>query len=663
MIIKQIILKNFGLYAGEHILKFNYASETQPITLIGGLNGRGKTTLLDGIILGLYGHRALKYLQDERIKYTRYLSNHINKSTSPYEETSITIVLADSETSKEQITIKRYWYNVQEEAIREYFDASRNNLADEHLARNWDYFVEEILPLNISRFFFFDSEKISQIADDDSFESVKESIRALLGLTTIDQLISDMSKLIQKNQRSMQSNSQTDYTERFTELQARIAENEAAAKNAYDQAAHFQQLVSRDESRRDREQELFWAAGGNLGLDRKKISSSKEEHTDRLKSLLQQVQEYVQDPSLPLLMCPDLLSSTLSNAQQNERLLFRKASQTVLKQLRELLSGTDYSTPQKQNTFAFLDLAEQRFSVLTHTSQSVVFEMSADATYLLRRLIDSSDDRIRSLAKLLLEIHETEEILAQIEDHLSREVSESSAKRHWDQIQELNESIMVNEANRRVAMDNYDRLERERVVLERQRAHLLSENMQNAQSLGEHQRMVRYSAIVTETMNEFKRRIQAKKVETLQGIILRCFRSMVGKESMIQGIRIDPATLDIRLIDYAGGELLKTQLSAGEKQLFAVSILWGLAQCSGYDMPVIIDTPLGRLDSQHRINFVEGYLPFAGKQVIVLSTDEEINGRYLDLVKPYINSTYTLVYDEVQRSTSVVKGYFGGEVI
>lgn len=663
MIIKQIILKNFGLYAGEHILEFNYASETQPITLIGGLNGRGKTTLLDGIILGLYGHRALKYLQDERIKYTRYLSNHINKSTSPYEETSITIVLADSETSKEQITIKRYWYNVQEEAIREYFDASRNNLVDEHLARNWDYFVEEILPLNISRFFFFDSEKISQIADDDSFESVKESIRALLGLTTIDQLISDMSKLIQKNQRSIQSNSQTDYTERFTELQARIAENEAAAKNAYDQAAHFQQLVSRDESRRDREQELFWAAGGNLGLDRKKISSSKEEHTDRLKSLLQQVQEYVQDPSLPLLMCPDLLSSTLSNAQQNERLLFRKASQTVLKQLRELLSGTDYSTPQKQNTFAFLDLAEQRFSVLTHTSQSVVFEMSADATYLLRRLIDSSDDRIRSLAKLLLEIHETEEILAQIEDHLSREVSESSAKRHWDQIQELNESIMVNEANRRVAMDNYDRLERERVVLERQRAHLLSENMQNAQSLGEHQRMVRYSAIVTETMNEFKRRIQAKKVETLQGIILRCFRSMVGKESMIQGIRIDPATLDIRLIDYAGGELLKTQLSAGEKQLFAVSILWGLAQCSGYDMPVIIDTPLGRLDSQHRINFVEGYLPFAGKQVIVLSTDEEINGRYLDLVKPYINSTYTLVYDEVQRSTSVVKGYFGGEVI
>lgn len=107
---------------------------------------------------------------------------------------------------------------------------------------------------------------------------------------------------------------------------------------------------------------------------------------------------------------------------------------------------------------------------------------------------------------------------------------------------------------------------------------------------------------------------------------------MVKKDSMIQNITIYPATLDIKLVDYTGGELLKTQLSAGEKQLFAVSIIWGLAQCSGYDMPVVIDTPLGRLDSQHRGSFVEGYLPNAGKQVIILSTDEEIYGKYYQLI-------------------------------
>ena len=136
---------------------------------------------------------------------------------------------------------------------------------------------------------------------------------------------------------------------------------------------------------------------------------------------------------------------------------------------------------------------------------------------------------------------------------------------------------------------------------------------------------------------------------------------MMQKNSMIQSISIDPESLSIKLIDYNGNELLKDQLSAGEKQLFAVSILWGLAQSSGYQMPVIVDTPLGRLDSNHRTNFVDRYLPYASQQVIVLSTDEEINGRYWDLIRPHVNAVYTLVYDENSHSTAIKNGYFGGE--
>ena len=164
-----------------------------------------------------------------------------------------------------------------------------------------------------------------------------------------------------------------------------------------------------------------------------------------------------------------------------------------------------------------------------------------------------------------------------------------------------------------------------------------------------------------QTMEKFKERLTEKRVHDLSEMILGCFTSMVGKTSMIHHIQIDPKTLDIKLIDFKDKELLKSQLSAGEKQLFAVSIIWGLAKCSGYEMPVVIDTPLGRLDSHHRQNFVEGYLPYASKQVVVLSTDEEINGRYLDLVMPYVNKTYTLVYDEETRSSSIVGGYFGGD--
>ena len=189
---------------------------------------------------------------------------------------------------------------------------------------------------------------------------------------------------------------------------------------------------------------------------------------------------------------------------------------------------------------------------------------------------------------------------------------------------------------------------------------LLRQERFSQQSNEENDRVVKYASMTISVMNEFKVRLQRQRVKELEKQIFECFMFIAQKKRMIQRIEIDPETLDIRLVDYGGGELLKSQLSAGEKQIFAVSILWGLAKCSGYRLPVIVDTPLGRLDSYHRSNFVKRYLPYASQQVIVLSTDEEIAGRYFDFVKPYVNSHFILEYDEQGKSTSVVRGYFGG---
>ena len=94
--------------------------------------------------------------------------------------------------------------------------------------------------------------------------------------------------------------------------------------------------------------------------------------------------------------------------------------------------------------------------------------------------------------------------------------------------------------------------------------------------------------------------------------------------------------------------------------MFAIAIIWGLALSSGYKLPVVIDTPMARLDSAHRYNFINRYLPNASSQVIVLSTDEEVNGQYLDQLREHIGTYYTLKYDEVAKSTSILSGYFGG---
>ena len=85
-------------------------------------------------------------------------------------------------------------------------------------------------------------------------------------------------------------------------------------------------------------------------------------------------------------------------------------------------------------------------------------------------------------------------------------------------------------------------------------------------------------------------------------------------------------------------------------------MLWALARAAGRPLPVVIDTPLGRLDAGHRRHVVERYLPAASHQVIVLSTDTEIDAELHTLIEPAVGAQRQLVTDTEGR-TSIVDGY------
>ena len=102
----------------------------------------------------------------------------------------------------------------------------------------------------------------------------------------------------------------------------------------------------------------------------------------------------------------------------------------------------------------------------------------------------------------------------------------------------------------------------------------------------------------------------------------------------------------------------KSDLSAGEKQIYAISMLWGLAKTSGRPLPIIIDTPLGRLDTDHRRLLTEHYFPFASHQVIILSTDSEIDQVYFRGLRQSISQAYRLDFSTEENGTKVNSGYF-----
>ena len=101
-----------------------------------------------------------------------------------------------------------------------------------------------------------------------------------------------------------------------------------------------------------------------------------------------------------------------------------------------------------------------------------------------------------------------------------------------------------------------------------------------------------------------------------------------------------------------------SRLSKGERQIFILSLYWAIIILSGKEIPFIIDTPYARIDANHRKEISEKFFPNISKQVIILSTDEEINEEYYGILKPYISKEYLLVNDENQNKTSVVDHYF-----
>ena len=99
-------------------------------------------------------------------------------------------------------------------------------------------------------------------------------------------------------------------------------------------------------------------------------------------------------------------------------------------------------------------------------------------------------------------------------------------------------------------------------------------------------------------------------------------------------------------------------LSNGEKQIYVLCLIWAILKVSNVEIPFIIDTPYSRIDTTHRYGLTNYYLPNISKQVIILSTNEEIDSELYKTIKPYISQEYLLIYDTENRKTAVKNNYF-----
>lgn len=661
MIINELKLSNFCIYKGEH--EFNLApashrGKPKPVVLFGGMNGGGKTTILDAVQLVLYGKRAKCSKRGEK-SYDDFLRSCINHDVDPQMGASIGLTfLYASEGSENVYEISRLWSAGSGGAIRERVTVLKDGEPDHWMAENWNTLVDDLIPLGVAQLCFFDAEKIRFLAEDEtSNQALGEAIKALLGLDLAERLVADTSVLESRIAKRVRK---SDELKALEELEETWKSKEEVVQRLKQDRAGIVPLLERATSRVYKAESDFAKVGGKHWEQREQ----RQRQHGELEKTVQHCEESLVNlasGALPLALAGDLLVQVAEQAQlertaaQSHFLttLLTKRDRELLKTLKAIKAGEEVVSAASEF------LATDR----TKRQQSVAIEPWLN-------LPDVSARRLDELLEtgITSRLEEANDVLSKLEDaqrDLDNVQRSLAAAPKEDAIKGVATELKAATAEMTELQQRHNRVERELAAavfetseLEKQISKLNTQHINEKVQCDQNARIGALVSRTQETMKTFLRRATVKKIAHLSELVTKSFRFLLHKQELVERVVIDPNDFSITLIDKAGVLLPKDRLSEGEKQIFAISVLWGLSQASARPLPAIIDTPMGRLDSEHRNQLVERYFPHASHQVIILSTDTEIEVNYFEQLKPSVARAYHLNYDEVGRMTNVEEGYF-----
>ena len=657
MILESITLNNFGVYAGRQTVDLTPPSRDKPITLFGGMNGGGKTTFLDALQLCFFGPHA-KTSNRGSTAYRKYLLSSIYRGSSK-QEASIEVSFRHMvEGSEEKYMLSRSWRRVNGNC-KETFVVHKNGRREDVLAQNWASQVDEFLPTNIAHLFLFDGEQIERYASgDESCSLIGAAIQGLLGLDLVDQLEKDL-RVYERQKRTEEMDNTVreaiDAVEScLLDLRSRVDEL------TQERAALLTHRIDRKRKALEKVESRYERLGGLLYERRKEIEDRLESAESVVEEGAEALRELGSGP-LPMLLVRELLQSAESRDQLREdsrraRELFEvlnNRDETVLEHLRFKSVGMRAVSLLAE----YFDADRKRRRVLGHeeTILDLLPSVRNDLRGLLRggfaQLLTSSAQHLAMQERARQRVSDArmERDSVPTSDVIAEVVAERKAKRT---------ELAALEVQYEGIGEEISRLGREIERNEHLLTRLLRDDAAYQGGADDRERILRHVDRVRTTLGDFRLAVIARHVSRIERLVLESYQQLLRKKSLIANLSIDPASFEITIIGRDGSALDADRLSAGERQLLAVSLLWGLAKASGRPLPTAIDTPLGRLDTAHRMNLVERYFPFASHQMLLLSTDEELTGEYLERLRPWIGRTYTLAYDDHAEHTLVVPGYF-----
>jgi DNA sulfur modification protein DndD len=685
MWLSQLELTSFKSYQRQ-TFTFPQPDEGRNVVLIGGMNGYGKTSILEALYLCLYGKDAIAHLaraglkSEDKSGYPTFLERAFNGEAKREGRDTMTVRVIINRTKTKAVDITRKWYfngkgqwTTEEEAVVRNVTRGVPDMPKIDGKNGFylsDLLDEILVPAHVAPFFFFDGEEVKKLADQNRIEQVKQGLEGLLGVVLLRSLAERL--------RDFEISKRGEVVSVDADNLARLAEALVSNRDELDRLREDAQEADEERTQLRAEQDSLveritslGGGGGDIGTV-KDLVEEREQYRTKLRESHKKLEEMLAG-RLPFHLVPRELMDSFRNQLVAEIRYFEwENEKRALEPRKAQFEGAFIATAEPEFKPA---LSEEQIATLKARLETAWASLFYPPPKGCAEKIehDYLEDKLRNralefLAKnslgqkdirgLLLDQQE----LQQKADELGRKITRLEGVDRDGTLSDLKKQLKevqskLDELAERARIDD-----RKVASLDAQVAQQNAEYERERRKLDESspvRSMIEKSERVRRVIEEVIPTLFPLKVKELSTAMTAVYKQLAHKEQVAKiEISDDGRT---RILSKSGKEMTFDR-SAGENQIFATALIAGLARVCGVNAPIVVDTPLGRLDSTHRENILKFWTSDKNRQVILLSQDEEIDFNFYKQISESVCKTYLLehvdVGDGIGRTTAKEDKYF-----
>lgn len=627
MLFTSIEMSNFGRYAGKHVFA-TPVTQDRNVILVRAKNDRGKTTLFKAIKYALYGEHGMQasdwinfqaaargdgdmYVE---IKFEHDGKNYRLRRSVGFRQTEMGMDIATKGRPKVVL-------------FDEDGPVAEGGSRDAHRDR-----IDGMLPVDASQFFFFDGEEIQKYIGGQN-ASVEDAVKKVLGIKELFNAKEDMEEV--------KSRIDAEYSRNARKQSKNEKERDKLARLDMDLAEIKKDIESHEVVRRGaakQQQELKskllqYKSIEGIVAERERA----EREIDRIEAEVAEVDRVLgkQMGGLGAGMIAGLLY-TIGRGGGEGRAIDECEERTI----RGILDQ-----PKGTCVCGRIVDAEARRALEAKTAGSKP-SVALQLRWFVQRLIIDVQP-----GKMATELRQTAERRSKLT--VDMDAQRTVVERCTDKINTgapLEEMRAVErqyeEAGREIGRcdSEVQRLNMSRHKMERDKDKTeirIEAGADDAQLRGARRRKDVCDSVI-DGLQEAIERYYKKRRPELESLTSKIFCQLTNNPEMYRGVKID-RRFNLQVVRHDGTSLPtdKYSPSAGASQVVATAMIGGLNSFATKDAPIVIDTPLGRLDPVHRTNIMTYYSQM-GKQIIILYQPSEIDEGDLESIRDKLASEWTI---------------------